>query len=100
MAVAAYCRFVLTPCRVVGAPFVVGTAYAKAASGVCLVNFPPSLSPYEKELGVRKSCPSLTAGLPVSCTFRPRWDAVIIRSGFKSETIFGFLSPDYTGKHT
>ena len=41
-----------------------------------------------------------TAGLPISCTVGPRWEAVIIRSNFKSEAIFGFPSPNYTGHVT
>ena len=41
-----------------------------------------------------------TAGLPISCTLGPRWEAVIIRSNFKSEAIFGFLGPYYTGHVT
>ena len=39
----------------------------------------------------------LTAGLPMSYRLGPRWDDVITWSIFKSEAIFGFLSPDYTG---
>ena len=39
-------------------------------------------------------------GLPISCTLGPRLDAVITRSNFKSEAIFGFLSPKYTGHVT
>ena len=38
-----------------------------------------------------------TAGLPISCTLGPQWEAVITRYKFKSEAIFGFLSRNYTG---
>ena len=38
----------------------------------------------------------LTAGLPMSYKLGPRWNAVITRPDFKSEAIFGFLSPNYT----
>jgi len=38
------------------------------------------------------------AELRLSCTLGPRWDVVIIRSDFKSDTIFGFLNPNYTGQ--
>ena len=41
-----------------------------------------------------------TAGLPIRWTLGRRWDNVITRADFKSETIFGFLSPNYTGQHT
>ena len=41
-----------------------------------------------------------TAGLPLNYKLGPRWDDVITWSDFKSETIFGFLSPNYTGQHT
>ena len=41
-----------------------------------------------------------TAGLPISYTMGRRWNAVITRSDFKSEAIFGFLSPNYTRKCT
>ena len=41
-----------------------------------------------------------TAGLPVSYKLRPRWDDVITWLDFKSETSFGFLSPNYTGQYT
>ena len=41
-----------------------------------------------------------TAGLPISSTLGPRWDGVITWSNFKSEAIFGFLSPNDTGKST
>ena len=41
-----------------------------------------------------------TAGLPMSYKLGPRWNAVITRSDFNSEAIFGFLSPNYTGKST
>ena len=37
-----------------------------------------------------------TAGLSVSYKLGPRWDDVITWSDFKSEAIFGFLSPNYT----
>ena len=40
-----------------------------------------------------------TAGLPIRWTLGRRWDDFITRSDFKSETIFGFLSPNYTGQH-
>ena len=40
----------------------------------------------------------VTAGLPMSDKLGPRWNAVITRPDFKSEAIFGFLSPTYTGK--
>ena len=38
-----------------------------------------------------------TAGLPVSYKLGPRLSVIVTRSNFKSETIFGFLGPDYTG---
>ena len=38
-----------------------------------------------------------TAGLPMSYKLGPPWNAVIPRSDFKSEAIFGFISPNYTG---
>ena len=41
-----------------------------------------------------------TAGLPMSYKLGPRWNAVITRPDFKSEAIFGFLSPNYIGKST
>ena len=41
-----------------------------------------------------------TAGLPISYKFGPRWEDVITWPDFKSETNFGFLSPDYTGQPT
>ena len=41
-----------------------------------------------------------TAGLVMDYKLGPRWDDVITWSDFKSETIFGFLSPNYTGQHT
>ena len=41
-----------------------------------------------------------TAGLPISYTLGPRWDVVLARSDFKSETSFGFLPPDSTGHVT
>ena len=41
-----------------------------------------------------------TAGLPMSYKMGPRWNAVTTRSDFKSEAIFGFLSPNYTWKST
>ena len=41
-----------------------------------------------------------TAGLSMSYKLGPRWDDVIPWSDFKSETVFGFLSPNYTGQHT
>ena len=41
-----------------------------------------------------------TAGLPMSYKLGPRWDDFITWSDFKSETIFGFLSPNYTGQCT
>ena len=44
--------------------------------------------------------PSRTAELPVSYKLGPRWDGVITWSNFKSEVIFGFLSPNYTGYDT
>ena len=39
-----------------------------------------------------------TTGLPMSYKLGPRSNAVITRPDFKSEAIFGFLSPNYTGK--
>ena len=39
-----------------------------------------------------------TPGLPMSYKLGPRWDGAITWSDFKSEAIFGFLSPNYTGK--
>ena len=41
-----------------------------------------------------------TAGLAIRWTLGRRWDNVITRSDFKSETIFGFLSPSYEGQDT
>ena len=41
---------------------------------------------------------SATAGLPMSYKLGSRWNAVITRLDFKSEAIFGCLSPNYTGK--
>ena len=41
-----------------------------------------------------------TAGLPVSYKSGPPWGVAVTRSEFKSETIFGFLSPDYSGQRT
>ena len=41
-----------------------------------------------------------TAGLPFSCTLERPWEVVITRSDVKSETIFGFRSPNYTGRVT
>ena len=38
---------------------------------------------------------SSTAGLPISYKVGRRWNADITRSDFKSEAIFGFLSPNY-----
>ena len=40
-----------------------------------------------------------TAGLPIRWTLGRRWDDVITGSDFKSETIFGFLSQNYTGQY-
>ena len=40
------------------------------------------------------------AGLPMSYKLGPRWDGAITWSDFKSEAIFGFLSPKYTGHDT
>ena len=37
-----------------------------------------------------------TAGLPISYKVGPLWNAVITRSDFKTEAIFGFPSPNYT----
>ena len=39
-----------------------------------------------------------TAELPFSCTLGSRWDVLMIRPDFKSEAIFGFLNPNYTGQ--
>ena len=39
-----------------------------------------------------------TAGLPISYKLGPRLDDVRTWSDFKSETRFGFLSPNYTGE--
>ena len=44
-----------------------------------------------------KQGPLFTAGLPISWTLGHRLDDVITRSDFKSETMFGFLSPNYMG---
>ena len=44
--------------------------------------------------------PKDTAGLPMSYKLGPRWDSAITWSNFKSEAIFGFLSPNYTWKST
>ena len=49
---------------------------------------------------VSKKDGQITAGLPIKWTLERCWDNVITRSDFKSETIFGFLSPNYTGQHT
>ena len=43
---------------------------------------------------------SATAELPVSYKLGPRWDDVITWPGFKSETSFGFPSPNYMGQCT
>ena len=48
---------------------------------------------------VAKKGPS-TAGLPIRWTLRRQWDDVITRSDSKSETISGFLGPNYTGQCT
>ena len=46
------------------------------------------------------SSQEITARLPVSYyKLGPRWDDVITWSDFKSETSFGFLSPNYTGQY-
>ena len=45
-------------------------------------------------------CYVCTAGLSVSYKLGPRWDDVITWSDFKSEAIFGFLSPNYMGHDT
>ena len=37
-----------------------------------------------------------TDEFPDSCTVGRHWDVTITRSDFKSETSFGFLSPNYT----
>ena len=52
----------------------------------------------DKEKDIPEYLP--TAGLSVSYNLGPRWDDVITWSDFKSETIFGFLSPNYTGQCT
>ena len=41
-----------------------------------------------------------TAELPMSYKLGPRWDGAITWSDFKSDAIFGFLSPNYTGHDT
>ena len=41
-----------------------------------------------------------TAGLPMSYKLGPRWNTIITRPDFKSDAIFGFLSPNYTGQCT
>ena len=41
-----------------------------------------------------------TAGLPMSYKLGSRWDSAIAWSDFKSEAIFGFLSPNYTWRST
>ena len=41
---------------------------------------------------------SSTAWLPISYTLKHRWDVVITRFDFKSETSFGFLSQNYTAR--
>ena len=43
---------------------------------------------------------SSTAGLPMSYKLGPCWDGAITLSDFKSEAIFRFLGPNYTGKST
>ena len=45
-------------------------------------------------------CYFRTAGLPMSYKLGLRWNAVITRSDFISEVIFGFLSPNSTGQCT
>ena len=44
--------------------------------------------------------PWVTAGLHMNYKLGPRWDDVITWFDFKSETSFGFLSPNYTGQCT
>ena len=51
-------------------------------------------------INLRLSCNAVTAGLPMSYKLGPPWNAVITRSDFKSEAIFGFLSPNCTWKST
>ena len=41
-----------------------------------------------------------TAGLPMSYNLGPHWGDVITWPDFKSETSFGFLSPNYTEQYT
>ena len=41
-----------------------------------------------------------TAGFPIRWTFGRHWADVTTKSDFKSETIFGILSPNYTEQHT
>ena len=47
-----------------------------------------------------RSNSKVTAGLPIRWTLGPRREAVITRSNFKSDAIFGFLSPNYMGHVT
>ena len=49
---------------------------------------------------IKKTKELYAAGLPMSYKLGPRWDDVITWFDFKSEAIFGFLSPNYTGQCT
>ena len=49
--------------------------------------------------GLRRRSSSI-AGLPISWTLGPCWEAVIIRSNFESDTVFRFLNPNYMGQST
>ena len=55
------------------------------------------LAELSAEESLSENYASCTAGLPVSYTLEPHWDDVITWSHFKSETSFGFLSPNFTG---
>ena len=48
----------------------------------------------------RQDRPQGTAGLPMSYRLGHRWDDVTTWFDFKSETSFGFLSPNYMGQCT
>ena len=46
------------------------------------------------------NCLCFTSGLPISWTLGCRWDIDITRSDLKSETIYRFFSPNYSGQDT
>ena len=51
-------------------------------------------------LGCVFSTSWIVCQLQVGVTLGRRWDVIVTRSDFKSETSFGFLSPDYRGQST